>query len=114
MPDSRRVLNIEKEMGFKWKRGLSRAKRESCKVQIVKNLIDDIDILKQNWVDTPSSQLRTEELFQYDCVELFEKYAPVLFPPLPADRSAWLVSAAVNDWDGLYPVDLTISKHYLL
>lgn len=111
MPDSRRVTNIEKKLGFKWERGLSRTKGESCKIRLVKHLIDDIDDLKQEWVGVLPSQLRKRADFETSCLKLYEKHAPRIWPDPPADRSAWLVDANVNSWDGMYPHDLTVGKH---
>ncbi|CAK1359784.1 unnamed protein product [Cercospora beticola] len=36
----------------------------------------------------------------------FEVLAPTLWPSADTDRTAWLVEAASNNWDGLYPRDL--------
>lgn len=110
MPDSRRVTNIEKKLGLKWERGVSLAKRESCKVRVIKRLVDDIDELKQKYVSVLPSQLRHMEQFNSDCYELYKKHAPRLWADPPADRSAWLVNASVNTWNGLYTRDLFVGK----
>ncbi|PPJ51190.1 hypothetical protein CBER1_07490 [Cercospora berteroae] len=36
----------------------------------------------------------------------FERLAPILWPSANIDSTAWLVKAASNNWDGLYPRDL--------
>ena len=111
MPDFRRVTNIEKRLGFKWENGLSRSKRESCKVRIVKQLIDDIDELKQRWVGALPSELRRRQEFEDECLGLYGDYAHRIWADPPADRSAYLVDASSNNWNGMYTCDLYISQH---
>lgn len=36
----------------------------------------------------------------------FDRLAPTLWPSANTDSTAWLVKAASNNWDGLYPRDL--------
>lgn len=41
--------------------------------------------------------------------QLFEQVGPLLWPDHMSKRPSWLVEAEVNNFDGLYPVDLCFS-----
>lgn len=111
MPDSRRVTTIERRLGFKWKLGISRSKAESCKIRIIKALSDDIDDAKHKWVHIAPKELRNHSGFEQHCLTLYDKHAHRIWPPPPTDRSAWLVDADFNDWDGEYPRNLSTDQH---
>ena len=110
MPDVHRVTNTEKRLGFRWPRGFSRTKGESCKIRVIESLIDGIDRLKRKWLDTPSTELRKWAQFEKDCLDLYALYAHRIWADPPANRSAWLVQASENSWNGLYPRDLSIGE----
>ena len=111
MPDARRVTNAEKRLGFRWPRGISRAQGESCKIRVIRSLIDGIDELKYKWFDLLPRELRRRPQFEEDCLDLYALHAHRIWPDPPADRRAWLVQASRNSWDGLYPRDLYIGEH---
>ena len=102
MQDKRKILVIEKSLGFKWPRGISRKKKDSCQVPKVKALLDDIEPLKRKFQKYLPSKLRDCKEFVDRSEQLFLKYGPQLWPPPPTDTSDWLVDAAVNDHGGLY------------
>jgi hypothetical protein len=112
MPDPRRVLTLEKKLGFIWAdKGISKLRGESCKVGVVKDMIKDVDKVKVESVHVLPSELRRSTSFNNHCRALFEKHAHRLWPRPPIDRSAWLVEAAVNDWEGHYTRDLYVGEH---
>ena len=111
MPDNIRVLRFEKQLGFLWEWGMSRNTAESNKVPAVKRLREDIDKAKARCVTILPRELRRSANFQNLCRKLFERHARHVWPPPPADRSAWLVDATENNWDGLYVRNLYFGEH---
>ena len=110
MPTARRVTDSERRLGFRWHRGLSRTKGESCKIPLIKLLIEEIDKVKQRWVNVLPSVLRKTVQFEEQCLELYSRFAPRIWANPPADRNAWLVQSSENDWNGLYPHDLFVDE----
>ena len=108
MSDSRGVLDIEKQLGFRWEHGILRCRKESYKVPMVKNFLESIDALKHKWVATSPGRMREDPEFEDDCSDLYDEHASRLWPNPPADRSAWLIDAEDCTWKGLYPRNLTI------
>lgn len=105
MQEQRKILDIEKSLGFKWARGLSR-QGESLLVPRLRELLRDVDLLKVKFVGLDRQQLWSSTSFKEQCEILFEIYGPDLWPPRSLDRTSWLVSSAVNEYHGLYPRDL--------
>lgn len=114
MPHFRRVIDIEKMLGFKWAKGFSKNLIESTEVPIIKDLNHDIDDLKQDWAGLPPGVLRKNQKFKEQSLDLFHKYAETLWAPLSTDRSAWLVDATINNWNSLYPRDLSMDTDYVV
>jgi hypothetical protein len=106
MPDKRKVLNIEHSLGFRFPWGISRKTKESCRVRVVKLLLDDTEKLKHKYIDFTPTQLQKSLEFDHECDVLFARYGPKLWAPPPADRSAWLVDCNENNWDGLWTKNL--------
>jgi hypothetical protein len=106
MQDKRKILNIERSLGFKWPWGISRKTKESCRVPVVKFLLNETGRLKEKYVDLTPTQLQKCSEFHNDCDMLFAKYGNKLWPSPPADRSAWLVDCNEENWEGQWTKNL--------
>ena len=106
MHNRRKILNIERSLGFKFERGIDRNTKESGKVPPLKALLKDIEPVKCKFVKCLPQKLRGSAEFERLCEELFVKHAPRLWPSPPVDTSDWLVNANSNPANGLYPHDL--------
>lgn len=109
MRAGRKILKIEKSLGFKWPYGISRKISESQKVERVEALLTDIRKLQNAFQTYQPYDLRTsfkKSGFGKRCEDLFLSHGPSLWPPPPVDRSSWLVDSKVNNLDGFYPRDL--------
>ena len=111
MQEKRKILNIEKRLGFKFSRGLSR-ERESSQVLSLRELLTELEDLKVSYRHFSGKDLRSSQHFEDTCLDLFDKYGPGLWPPDGIDRSAWLVDSRSNDLDGLYPHNLHFDDEF--
>lgn len=112
MPEERevRVLDIERLLGFRWRRGISRERSNSSKVPVVKEFLDAIDNVNTTYLETPAAALRSSVAFGEECQRLFDFHGPRLWPDPAVDTSAWLCDSSQDDLGGSWPRNLTYSN----
>lgn len=91
--------------GFKFDGGISR-KKEVRRIPSLKAWLEEIDNLKEEFVDFTGKQLSLSVEFEDRCDDIFEEYAKDIWPPSSVDRSGWLVDANVNNRETWYPRNL--------
>ncbi|KAK5169439.1 uncharacterized protein LTR77_005415 [Saxophila tyrrhenica] len=94
------ITTLERQLGFKWAKGLSRETKDSAQSEPIRILLARIDELKrahQNSLPTPLPGLPD---LQHEIEQLFRTVGPDLWPNPPTDTSGWLCDPAVEDWNG--------------
>ncbi|GIZ38513.1 hypothetical protein CKM354_000192900 [Cercospora kikuchii] len=94
---------LERQMGFRTGRIFART-WEDGPFEALRWEVDPI-------IDQVSEAIESTELdisadARVRIERAFDRLAPNLWPSADTDRTAWLVEAASNNWDGLYPRDL--------
>jgi hypothetical protein len=102
----RRILTLERRVGFRFEWGLSRKTGESLQIPGIGGLLAKVDALKERYVDYEPSRLRSTLSFEDNCNCIFAEFAPKVWPRLSTDRDAWLVRSESNSWNNLYNRDL--------
>ena len=111
-----RIGDIEKSLGFKWDRTISRA-RDRQKFPIIKKLNARLAKITKSYSSLQQTEILESAQLDNDANALFEELGPSLWPSDGDSkfvRSQWLASSAVDNLSGLYPDDLyfEVTKHY--
>lgn len=107
MSDKRKILLIEKALGFCLERGVSRQKGRLQVPQLL-DLLDGIQRLKKRYVHLVPREIRSSEQLHDDVALLFRDQGPALWPSFPArDQCCWLIDAEKSSVkDTYYPRNL--------
>ncbi len=119
----RSIEQIEKSMGFKFKNGLHRARKEIyTNHPELQSFLDAIEDAKDKFWRFELPQLQNSDEFYQQCLNIADDHGKILWPPLydysgdvptRLPRPEWLIDARNKpaDWDAngdeLYPVDLS-------
>lgn len=102
----RGVLAIEKCLGFKSLRGISRSPRSKHPPGAsIAELEDGIDYFKMIYGGLDMVEVRKSRMLHDEIIQLFESIGPAMWPSQTPTPS-WLVDATLNDLDGHYPRNL--------
>jgi hypothetical protein len=66
----------------------------------MKALLEEIKFLLVKYVGKSTPELRELYQFQTESGNVFARLGDRLWSPAQVDRSAWLVDATVNNWEG--------------
>ncbi|KAI5360906.1 hypothetical protein Slin15195_G088200 [Septoria linicola] len=95
---------LERQLGFRGQRLFHRRRHLDEPLTSLFTAIESILELAVTTGDTLDLDAQSR------IAKAFDVLGPSLWPDVAIDRSAWLVSAKENDWNGLYPQDLYYSK----
>lgn len=103
----KKLIDIEKSLGFIWVSSIFGGVGGGCGVPIVEQFSNDVKLLTENFRDYQPNRLSKSTKFHVQCDELYRRHAPLLWPPKEVDRRDWLVNTDDNETgDGLYPRNL--------
>ncbi|KAF2210227.1 hypothetical protein CERZMDRAFT_86284 [Cercospora zeae-maydis SCOH1-5] len=94
---------LERQMGFRASRIFCRTWEDGPFVAL-RHEVDPIIEQVSETLESPEVDIGAGAKLRIEGA--FDKLAPSLWPSADVDRTAWLVIATSNDWDGLYPRDL--------
>ncbi|KAK3679521.1 hypothetical protein LTR78_001082 [Recurvomyces mirabilis] len=103
-----RIFDLEKSLGFKWDRTISRA-RDRQKYPIIKELNAELKRITESYSTLTQTELLHSTKLDKEGNALFDTLGPKLWPAdgdVKFVRSQWLAAAAVDDLAGFYPEDL--------
>ncbi|KAK4570147.1 hypothetical protein LTR86_002227 [Recurvomyces mirabilis] len=103
-----RIFDLEKSLGFKWERTISRA-RDRQKYPIIKELNTELKRITESYSTLTQTELLHSTKLDREGNALFDTLGPKLWPAdgdVEFVRSQWLAAAAVDDLAGFYPKDL--------
>nr|POF04132.1 hypothetical protein CFP56_21887 [Quercus suber] len=114
LPVSKRTpLTIERALGFWFERGISRPQKADRPYfgEAIPDLLRQIDLLNVKYRSVSKKKIGESQGLQDELTRLFNQLAPRLWPDYPEREQAfWLVDAAAETNDPLYPRDLFASK----
>ncbi|KAK3669757.1 hypothetical protein LTR78_010385 [Recurvomyces mirabilis] len=103
-----RIGDLEKFLGFKWERTISRAK-DRQKYPVIKDLNDELKSVTEHYSTLTRAELLNCTEFVEKSNAIFDAIGPRLWPDEGRSdlvRSQWLATAAVDNLGGQYPEDL--------
>lgn len=103
----RDLVGLERSLGLKSSRGISRqSNKDSPPIQAIVNGMKKI---AKEYVDLTTSEIRQSEPLRQEVNDLFEEYAPVIWPDESHQQPEWLEDPDPFKFEGRYPRRLCYS-----
>ncbi|KAF2167235.1 hypothetical protein M409DRAFT_22663 [Zasmidium cellare ATCC 36951] len=103
----RDLVGLERSLGLRSNRGISRqSNKDSPPIQAIVNGMKKI---AKEYVDLTTSEIRQSEPLRQEVNDLFEEYAPVIWPDENHQQPEWLEDPDPYKFEGRYPRRLCYS-----
>ncbi|KXT05540.1 hypothetical protein AC578_3675 [Pseudocercospora eumusae] len=102
--NQRDVLTIERTLGLKSERGISRQSNKDAPP--IEAALKGIKLIQTTYVHKSLDEIRDSQPLKDDAMRLFNKYAPQIWPSPEDGRPPWLEEPSNTRHDGCYPKSL--------